>query len=88
MGEGIVARLRAHGQLVAGSTDWEAANEIERLQAEVQSQTFWAELMAGNNCYCPSDKVSTGTVGVCAPCAYRQTMRQNKEIRRDLPHDR
>lgn len=51
--------------------------EIERLRAELGSQTQWAELLAGNNCYCIPDDV-----GVCLPCAYRQTMRQNEEARR------
>jgi len=29
----IIDRLRAHGRLVAGPTNWEAADEIERLRA-------------------------------------------------------
>lgn len=50
----------------------DAADEIERLRAELDSQTQWAELMAGNHCYCIPDDV-----GVCLPCAYRRQSPKN-----------
>ena len=65
--------------MLSGSIFAEAADEIEQLEAELASQRLWAELMSGNNCYCVSSDVDPG---MCAPCAYRLTMRQNEEARR------
>ena len=61
-----------------GKLLYKAEKEIERLYVELKSQTFWAELLSGDKCYCVA-----GDVGVCIPCAYRQTMRQNEEVRSD-----
>lgn len=78
----IVTRLRNHAEDEAMlGNDWlrdvmrYGADEIERLREELKSQTFWAELLSGNKCYCVP-----GDVGVCMPCAYRQTIRQNEEV--------
>ncbi len=54
-----------------------AADEIERLREELKYQTLWAELLSGNKCHCVAEDA-----GVCMPCAYRQTMKQNEEASR------
>lgn len=74
LGDSVLCGGTLGDPMVDGS---EASDEIVRLRGEVESQTFWAELLAGNNCWCVADDV-----GVCVPCAYRQTMRQNEEARR------
>ncbi len=51
-------------------------DEIERLREELKYQTLWAELLSGNKCHCVAEDA-----GVCMPCAYRQTMRQNEARR-------
>lgn len=78
--EEIMNWLRSCACQKYGCAHKQAADLIEHLYIEVNSQRFWAELMAGNNCYCASDDTGTHTVGICIPCVYRKKMEQNEEI--------